>query len=144
MKNLIYNNPIMCLVALIIVVCVLVMIFRSRKGLLVKAALYAVSRAEETWGSNTGKIKFAEAYTYITKQYPIVTFFFSEEQLSNIIEEALRQMKQILATKEAKLQKEKEETEKMIEQAAAEIKPIETNDNPAGFSSGALEEKKIE
>lgn len=119
MKNLIYDNPITCLVALIIVVCVLVMIFRSRKGLLVKAALYAVSRAEETWGSNTGKIKFAEAYTYITKQYPIVTFFFSEEQLSNIIEEALSQMKQILATKEAKLQKEKEETERMIEQAAA-------------------------
>lgn len=88
--------------AAVIIVCVTVMIIRSRRGLLVKAALYAVSKAEENWGSDTGRIKFAEAYTYIVKQYPVITFFFTEEQISDIIEEALVQMKQILATKSSK------------------------------------------
>lgn len=93
----------------VIIVCVGVMILRNRRGLLVKAALYAVTKAEETWGSNTGRIKFAEVYTYLAKQYPIVTFLFTEKQISQIIEDALTQMKEILATKASK------ETEQITE-----------------------------
>lgn len=99
MLKFIMENPVLTVVTVIIVVSVIVMAVRSRKGLLAKAALYAVSKAEETWGSNTGRIKFAEVYTYLKAQYPIITFFFSEEQISNMIEEALVQMKQILASK---------------------------------------------
>lgn len=148
MAKFIADNSISIMMFIIILVCVIIMVVRMRKGLLIKAALYAVSKAEETWGSNTGKIKFAEVYTYITKQYPIITFFFTEKQLSDIIEDALSKMKQILATKESKLQEKKieeENAEKIQMQAAVEqIKPIETNDVPAGMSTGALEEKKIE
>lgn len=107
MVKFVTENPVLVVVAVIIVICVAVMVARSRKDLLQKAALYAVSKAEEAWGSNTGKIKFAEAYTYLKKQYPIVTFFFSEQQLSQIIEDSLDQMKKILASK-ASLEKKQE------------------------------------
>lgn len=106
MTTEVMQNAVPIVVAAIIVIAVGVMIARNRKGLLTKAALYAVTKAEEAWGSNTGRIKFAEAYTYVCKQYPIITFFFTEAQLSQIIEDALVQMKQILATKASK---EKEE-----------------------------------
>lgn len=96
------QNAVPILVIVIIATAVTVMVIRNRKGLLVKAALYAVSKAEEVWGSNTGRIKFAEVYTYLTKQYPIITFFFTEAQISQIIEDALAQMKEILATKTSK------------------------------------------
>lgn len=99
MMNAVMQNAVPILVIAVIAIAVVVMVARNRKGLLVKAALYAVSKAEDTWGSNTGRIKFAEAYTYLTKQYPIVTFFFTEEQISQIIEDALTQMKEILASK---------------------------------------------
>ena len=102
MIRFISENMVMSVVIAIIIICVVAMVIRTRKGLLVKAALYAVSKAEENWGSDTGRIKFAEVYTYLTKQYPIITFFFTEQQISQIIEDALEQMKQILATKTSK------------------------------------------
>lgn len=113
MAEFITQNIVSCVMVGIIIICVGVMIVRTRKGLLTKAALYAVSKAEETWGSNTGKIKFAEVYTYLTEQYPIITFFFTEKQVSQIIEDALAQMKQILATKTAK-EEAKEATKETI------------------------------
>ena len=96
------TNPITFVVTVVIVISVAVLVYKSRKGLICKAALYAVSKAEEEWGSKTGRIKFAEAYTYISKQYPIITFFFTEKQLTDIIENALVEMKKILASKQGK------------------------------------------
>lgn len=95
------------LVILVIIVALLVYTYKNKQGLLAKAALYAVTKAEEAWGSNMGKIKFSEVYTYLQKQYPIVTFFFTEKQITLIIEDALEKLKVILATKAAK---EKTET----------------------------------
>lgn len=106
MTTQIIQNAVPIFVLGVIIVCIGTMIVRHRRGLLVKAALYAVTKAEETWGSNTGRIKFAEVYTYLSKQYPIVTFFFTEDQISEIIEDALKQMKEILATKASKDSKE--------------------------------------
>lgn len=94
-------NAVIIIVVAVIVISVAVMAYKNKKGLLQRAALYAVSKAEEAWGSNTGRIKFAEVYTYLSKQYPIVTFFFTEEQLTKIIENALTEMKKILASKTA-------------------------------------------
>lgn len=95
-------NLIAIVVMVIILTAVIMMVYKNKKGLLARAALYAVSKAEEAWGSDTGRIKFAEVYTYLNKEYPIITFFFTEAQLSDIIETALADMKQILATKAAK------------------------------------------
>lgn len=95
-------NLVAIVVVAIIVIALLVLAYNNKKGLLNRAALYAVSKAEEAWGSDTGRIKFAEVYTYLTKQYPIVTFFFTEKQLTEIIEEALAEMKKILSSKAAK------------------------------------------
>lgn len=106
MTTQVLQNAVPIFVIGVIIICVGITILRNRKGLLVKAALYAVTKAEETWGSNTGRIKFAEVYTYLNKQYPIVTFFFTEDQISEIIEDALEQMKAILATKASKEDKE--------------------------------------
>lgn len=94
-------NAIAIIVVATIVIALAVMTYKNKKGLLTRAALYAVSKAEETWGSNTGRIKFAEVYTYLSKEYPVITFFFTEEQLTEIIEEALVEMKKILASKAA-------------------------------------------
>lgn len=91
-------NPITMFVVGVIVIALLVYAFINRKGLLHKAALYAVSVAEEEWGSGTGKIKFAEVYTYIKKEFPILTLFFTEAQLTIIIEDALSELKNILAS----------------------------------------------
>jgi hypothetical protein len=110
MLEFIQQNPVFCVVALIILIALIVYLIRYRQDILKKAALYAVARAEEAWGSNTGRIKFAEAYTYIKKNYPIITFFVTEAQLSKLIEDALVSFKEIIATKESIAKKENEET----------------------------------
>lgn len=96
------ENPMAFVVIVIIIIAICVYLWNRKRDVLVKAALYAVSKAEDAWGSDTGRIKFAEVYTYLRKEYPIITFFLSEKQLSDIIEEALKELKKILATKEAK------------------------------------------
>jgi len=97
-----FKEPAMFVCTIVIITGLLVAIFRNRRGLLVKAALYAVSTAEEAWGSNTGRIKFAEVYSYLHEAFPIITFFFTEAQLTEIIEDALNDMKNILASKASK------------------------------------------
>ena len=106
MLEFIQNNPVTCIVIFIIIIALCVYLYKYRQDILKKAALYAVAKAEEAWGSNTGRIKFAEAYTYIKKNYPVITFFVSEAQLSKLIEEALVSLKEILATKESITKKE--------------------------------------
>ena len=97
--------------ALIIIIAMVTYIYVNKREILFQAALHAVAVAEDQWGSDTGKIKFAEVYTYLKKQYPVLTLFFTEEKLSQIIEDALVRLKVILATK-AKKEKEKLEAEK--------------------------------
>ena len=107
--NLVSENPIATFVVAIIIVALTVYIFLNKKGLICKAALYAVSVAEDEWGSDMGRVKFAEVYTYIKRHYPIITLFFTEAQLTKIIEDALVELKKILATKASKEEKEKSE-----------------------------------
>lgn len=100
--NWITTNPITAFVTLVIIIALIVFVYLNKKNLLFKAALYAVAKAEEAWGSDMGKIKFAEVYTYIKKEYPLITLFFTEKQLTDIIESALVKLKEILASKAAK------------------------------------------
>lgn len=95
-------------VAAAIAIALVLYIYINKREMLYKAALYAVAKAEEEWGSGTGRIKFAEVYTYIKKEFPILTMFFTEPQLTVIIENALSDLKEILATKLAKEEKEAE------------------------------------
>lgn len=94
------NNPITIVVLVIIFFALCVYIYNNSKGILYKASLYAVAKAEEAWGSEMGKVKFAEVYTYLQKQYPIITFFVSEKQLASIIESALANLETILYNKQ--------------------------------------------
>ena len=95
-------NPVMALVILVILIAIGVLIYINRKDVILKSALYIVAKVEEEWGSDMGKVKFAEAYTYIKTKYPIVTFLLPESVLKKIIEDALVKLKEILATKASK------------------------------------------
>lgn len=109
--NWIVDNPIVTVVIAIIIIALIVYVFLNKKGVLYKAALHAVAVAESEWGSGTGKIKFAEVYTYIKKQFPLFTLFFTEAQLTKIIENALTELKEILAKRIA----EEEQAEETVE-----------------------------
>ena len=102
MVNWITANPVMSLVILVIAIAIIVLIYINRKDVLLKSALYIVAKVEEEWGSDMGKIKFEEAYTYIKSKYPIVTFLLPESVLTKIIEDALVKLKEILASKASK------------------------------------------
>lgn len=97
MLKFVQENPVTTALIVIIIIALIVYLIKFRKGLLQKVALYAVARAEAEWTSGTGKIKFAEAYTYIKQTHPILTFFISEEKLSEIIEKALDNLKEVIA-----------------------------------------------
>ena len=98
-------NPVAALIILVILIAIGVLIYINRKDVILKSALYIVAKVEEEWGSDMGKVKFAEAYTYIKAKYPIVTFLLPESVLKNIIEDALVKLKEILATKASKQSK---------------------------------------
>ena len=98
----IITNPVMALVILVILIAIGVLIYINRKDVILKSALYIVAKVEEEWGSDMGKVKFAEAYTYIKAKYPIVTFLLPESVLKKIIEDALVKLKEILAAKTSK------------------------------------------
>lgn len=100
---------------IVIIACVIVYVVRRGKLGLYDAALYLVSVAEGEWGSDTGRIKFAQVLTTIKKMYPVTSFFLKHEELEKIIEDALSEMKKIIASKKAK-------EEKALKEAAEEVK----------------------
>ena len=103
--NSLISNPDIILFAIITIILVIYAIKRGKKGLY-SAALYLVTVAEEEWGSNTGKIKFAQVISTIKKTFPIISLFIREEELKKIIEDALDEMKSILTVKQSKESKE--------------------------------------
>jgi hypothetical protein len=113
-------NSTWAVAVIVIVCCVITYVIKKGKVGLYDAALYLVTVAEDEWGSDTGKIKFAQVLTTIKKMYPITTFFLKQEDISQIIEDALDEMKRIIASKKAKEEKLlKEELEK-VEQESQE------------------------
>lgn len=108
MKNIwnwILMNPVMTVAILVIIIAIIVLIYVNRKDVILKSALYIVAKVEEEWGSDMGKIKFAEAYTYLKAKYPIITFFLPQTLMTKIIEDALVKLKEILASKASKEEK---------------------------------------
>ena len=115
----ILENP-RFIVAFILLALAIVFLYYKKRDLLYKAALYGVAKAEEAWGSGMGLVKFAEVYTYLKKEYPFVTFFFTEAQLSITIEMALVSLKEILTLK-AKQEAEKQNN--IIQNTLIETEP---------------------
>lgn len=99
------DKYIIAAVIAVIVFAILVYAFYNRKGLLTKAALDAVAKAQQAWGSHAGQLKFAEVYSYLKFKFPIITFFLSEKKLSEIIENSLAKLKEIIQ-KKAEIDKE--------------------------------------
>ena len=105
MIDFIIANPVRALVILVIIIAVGFLIYINRKDVILKSALYIVAKVEEEWGSDMGKVKFAEAYTYLKAKYPIITFFLPQTLMTKIIEDALVKLKEILASKASKEEK---------------------------------------
>lgn len=71
-----------------------------------KICLSLVTKAEDMFGSNTGKIKKSYVVDELLNKYPILQEVTTKEELEKeldrIIEDSLSQMKQILETKKIK------------------------------------------
>lgn len=87
------KDPIAVIIIAVIAVAAITMVVVNRKGALKKAALYLVSVAEVTWGSQTGQIKFSQVYAELTAMYPILTLLLPESTIRDMIEEALSILK---------------------------------------------------
>lgn len=98
-------NNVDIIIFIIILIAIIMYAINKGKSGLYAAALYLVSVAEDEWGSDTGKIKFAQVLSTIKKTYPIISLFIKEAKLTQIIEDALIEMKRILAQKQAKEEK---------------------------------------
>lgn len=65
--------------------------------------LSLVSKAEEDWGSQTGRIKRSQVISEIFNKYPILTEVTNQDELLNkideMIDEALDSMRKILESK---------------------------------------------
>lgn len=133
MKEWIMNNPIELAVIAIIIIGVCVLIYKDRKDVLYKAALMAVARAQLAWGSDVGKLKFAEVYAYLKTNYPVITFFISSALLTNIIEDALEELKKLIKAKAKKNEKNEEENDEfvttLLKQIASGSIPTTTSDS---------------
>ena len=110
-------NSTWAVAVIVIIACVITYVVQKGKAGLYDAALYLVSVAEDEWGSDTGKIKFAQVLTTIKQMYPIISFFVKQETIEKIIEDALDEMKRIIASKKAK-------EEKLLKEAVAELQPF--------------------
>ena len=99
MLEFIQTHPTESAIAGVIIVAILVLLFINRKDVMAKSALYIVAKAESEFGSQTGQIKFAEAYSYLRRKYPLITLLLPKSTLTKIIEEALKSLKGILKEK---------------------------------------------
>ena len=93
------NDRFILFILVAIFISVVMYIYTNRKCVLIKATLVVVTEAQEAWGSDMGRVKFAEAYTILKTRFPVLTFFMSESALTEIIEEALYKLKEMLISK---------------------------------------------
>ena len=59
--------------------------------------LYAVTEAEKDLGNGTGKLKLRQVYDLFLQRFPIVSRMISFEQFGQYVDDALDEMKRILA-----------------------------------------------
>lgn len=77
------------------VLIILILMWRKGYRKQVRQILLAlVTQAEKAWGSGTGPIKFSDVYGRLPV---IVTLLFSQSDISDMIEDAVAEMKKLLA-----------------------------------------------
>ena len=81
---------------LVVIVLVVVSVFISGKKSIKNWLLYAVSMAEQEWGSGTGKIKLRDVYDSFVARYPIFAVVIPFSVFSLWVDEALVEMRDML------------------------------------------------
>lgn len=63
--------------------------------------LYAVTEAEKQLGSGTGKLKLRYVYDMFIGKFPAVAKVITFEQFSILVDDALKEMREMIATNKA-------------------------------------------
>ena len=58
--------------------------------------LYAVAKAEKELGSGTGQIKLRYVYNMFIAKFPAVALFLTFEEFSNLVDEALQELEELI------------------------------------------------
>lgn len=58
--------------------------------------LYAVAKAEKELGSGTGQIKLRYVYNMFIAKFPAIALFLTFEEFSNLVEEALQELQELI------------------------------------------------
>lgn len=88
---------ILVLVVIVGLIAYIVTYKGNKKALLARLALEAVAFSEAKYGPKTGALKLDEAITFIHEHLPaFAQKLFSETEINQFIEEALKQLKDIL------------------------------------------------
>lgn len=63
--------------------------------------LWAVTRAEKELGSGTGQLKLREVYDLFIQRFPVTAMLISFNKFSDMVDDALVEMRKMLAKNEA-------------------------------------------
>ena len=58
--------------------------------------LYAVAKAEKELGSGTGQIKLRYVYNMFITKFPAIALFLTFEEFSNLVDEALQELQELI------------------------------------------------
>lgn len=103
MEALLYKYASSIIFFLILILALFIMIQLGYGKYVDSLLLYFVNRAETEFGSGTGAIKKAAVITWIYEKLPVLArIIFTKNQLSDLVELAVKEMKAVLETKAAK------------------------------------------
>ena len=89
---------IVCLVVAIVAIIKFAKVPSAKKlAALKKWLLWAVTKAEAELGSKTGKLKLAKVYDMFIERFPWLAKIISVEKFSGLVDEALVEMREMLA-----------------------------------------------
>lgn len=95
--NYILNNFGVIIILLAIIAGVISIVRNDAKNAK-KWLLYAVLEAEKEFGSKTGSIKLRYVYNWFLDAYPLLSKFITFEQFSQMVDEALEEMRHLIDT----------------------------------------------
>lgn len=65
-----------------------------------KWLLYAVTEAEKEMGDGTGELKLLKVYEEFIKRFPLLSIIIPFESFKDLVDQALKQMREMLSTNE--------------------------------------------
>ena len=84
-------------VIVIFLIVILALIKLGYKKYVKDIIFYLVIKAEQEFGSKTGQAKFAAVMTWLYDRLPaIVKFIFTKKQISDLIEDGVKRMKEYI------------------------------------------------